>query len=620
MTRSRPSLPRVCPLSWLLLCWCLCACHRASPPAFEVLRTSPGLGSDTAPLLLNDAVTIYFSAPVAAFSVTPDSVAVLDARGDRVPGDLRIGLSWVTFTPRPPLSAALVDGSFVPGESYELRVAGHPRPDAVRAADGRRLEIGGVWTFRAAEREHRPGGLPAPLRPVATDLPLVLRSTEAPVALPIDRPIVRLHFSLPLLPSSVTASALQIQLIRSLREDLQTLLPKSVRAVSDASDGYLGSSVEIDLGSAPQRVGGDNLVLQPGDFIGISLRSDSEGLRDYQGNVLLPAPPQFWTVVPGASVGLLELPASTQVFADDDGLGPGFEVRDGVVRAQVRVEAGDGRLGVFRPLRDTVLAPGVPFDRGDGEMVESQGGTFAFRHIEVPKGVRVTIDSRGGAVHLLSMGAVRVAGELELLGGVVPLPERQLAPVPAASLLQLGATVLFAAGDVELRGRVHASDAIDATATALVIASAGQVQLGGELPFRTVLAVHPAPPRPAITGPRGQAQVRAVTFTHGVPAGVTCRVRGLSEWLQMPEGREVGVVRLVDAAPGLRIWWQAAPADAIRPEVPDLSPGRTGRLQFVADGERVIVPPRGFVRFAFEAMVHAGEQAPQLRELRLVAP
>ncbi|MCA8965749.1 MAG: hypothetical protein H6838_20525 [Planctomycetes bacterium] len=613
------SCPRAIPALLVPLGLALAAgCHRSAPPAFEVMHTSPVLGGEAGPLLLNDTITVYFSAPVSALSVTSDSVHVVDARGNQVPGQLRVGENWVTFAPRPPLTAGLVDGSFQPGEAYELRLAGYPRPDAIRAVDGRRLSIGHVLPFRAADVDHREGGLPAPLRPLASDLPLVLRAAEAPQALPVDAAVLRLHFSSPLLPTSVTPSALVIQSLR----DMATLTPRRVRAVTSAVDLNPGSSVEVELGATPAREDGGFLALQPGDLISVSLRMDADGLRDYQGNTVLPAPPQFWTVVPGATVALLELPGAAESFVDEGSLEPGFEVRGGVVRPRVRVEAGDGSLGAFRPQQDTVLRPGEPFDRGDGVQVASRDGRFPFRLIEVPRGVTVTLDCRGGPVQLTALGSVSILGELALRGAAVPLAERQLAPVPAASLFDLGAPLLLAAGDVHLSGRVVSDAPAEGDATPFVVAAAGHVHLGGELPFRTVLAVeaaHAGGSGPAVHGPRGQTLLRSVEFTYGLAPGATCEARGFSAWQQLPEGRIGGVVQVRDADAELRLAWQSTPPDAIVTDAPDLTPGRTGRLQTLFDGEPVTIAERAFVRFAFEASLRHDRRLPSLRMLRLVA-
>jgi hypothetical protein len=158
-------------------CW-----HRTpAPPAFEVLRTSPILGSDTEPILLNDSITIYFSDTIQALSVTPDSVSLVDEEDRPVRGSLRVGSNWATFQPEPPLTRELTDGSLRPGGAYRLFVAGYPRHDAVRASDGRRLAAAVAFPVRVAGIDYRPVGLPAPLRPPMSELPFVLRPQDPPV-------------------------------------------------------------------------------------------------------------------------------------------------------------------------------------------------------------------------------------------------------------------------------------------------------------------------------------------------------------------------------------------------------------------------------------------------------
>ena len=114
----------------------LAACSRVAPAPepFRITRVSPQLDAQSPRLLLNDSITVYFSADVLPVSVTSDSVTLLDERGLSIPGSLRVGANWVTFQPTPPVTAELNDGSFRPGGAYWLMVAGSPRPDAVRAA------------------------------------------------------------------------------------------------------------------------------------------------------------------------------------------------------------------------------------------------------------------------------------------------------------------------------------------------------------------------------------------------------------------------------------------------------------------------------------------------------
>lgn len=594
-------------LLWPALACMLAACSRPAPApeSFTIERTSPALGERAPPLLLNDALTVYFSHEILPLSVTSDSVTMVDESGHQVPGALRVGANWVTFQPEPPLTAELDDGSFRPGATYRLLVAGSPRPDAVRAADGRRLQAGTAFVVRIADRTGAPEGLPAPLRPPATDLPLLLRPHDVPPQqLPADAPRLRLHFSQPLLPASVVAAAFEVTLLRSRLEEL---VPRSVRVVTSRLDPFPGSAVEIDL--VPSS-------LRNGDLICVSLRHGGPPLLDYAGNAPLSAPPQCWIVVAGSSVALAEWPfRGDEVFVSDDPLLPAFEVRDGAIRPRVRVEAGDGSLGVFRPVRDTTLRPGLPFDRGDGEVVVSRGAEFPFLAIDVPAGVIVRVDASAGPVRLLACGSVQIAGMIELDGAPQLLPTQRYQPM--RELATAAPIAVIAAGDVRVLGRLHALTTPPPDSTCLLLATAGRFLLRGDLPFQTMLAVESGGERNAIDGSRGQSMLFATTFTYGVAPGADIPVRGATPWRQLPVDRDGGVLRLIDASPALQVAWQAAPAHSVRKGQPDLDLARVSRWEQAGDGELIATHAGAFVRLLLSAQLGGGRRLPRVRELRL---
>ncbi len=605
---------------WAAWCVLAAACSRgASAPApFAIVRTSPPLGAQAEPLLLNDAITVYFSADVLPVSVTGDSVTLVDADGRGVPGTLRVGANWVSFHPVPPVTAELDDGSYRPGASYRLFVAGSPRPDAVRAADGRRLAAAAAFDVRIAAADRPPAGLPAPLRPPATDLPLLLRGADVPQQLPADEPRLQLHFTQPLLPTSVTPDAFEITLLTPLDE----LVPRRVRVVPSRLDALHGSTVEIDLGAWPTRArGGPAAPLAPGNLVCVQLRAGAASLRDYAGNEPLPAGPQFWGVVAGDTVALAAWPADDDPVLVDEALGCGFEVGGGMIRPRVRVEAGDGSLGVFRPRRDVTLRPNEPFDRGDGTLVLSRGSEFPFAAFDVPRGVTVRVDASGSPVQLLACGSVHVAGRLELLGASRPLPRPLSRQQPVRELLHLAPVAIVAAGDVTIDGAVAAAALPADDTTTLLVAAAGAIdlrELAGDLPFHTLLARETTGERGGgILGVRGQSLVLDAAFTYGVPAGADFTVRGTTAWRQLPLDRDGGVVHLVQASPGLQVSWQSAPPDPVRHSEPDLSIGRVSRLQPVAGGTTIAVAAGAFVRFTLHARVRAGDVLPRLAELRL---
>lgn len=595
------------------------ACDRGGrePAPFRLDRTSPPSADQTAtPLLLNDAITAYFSAPVLPVSVTPDSVTVVDDRGHRVPGELRVGADWITFMPLPPVTAALDDGSFRPGGAYELRVAGMPRPDAIRSLDGRRLAAPAALPFRVAGREDAPPGLPAPLRPPTSELPFVLRAPEGLLQLPADAPRLRLEFTQPVLPSSVTVDAFEITLLD--QPPFEALAPRSVRIVPPRrsgrrSDELDGAAVEIDLGSTPSRAGGEARPLRAGDRICLQLRPGAASLRDYRGAVPLAAPPLLWSVVAGDQIAYAEWPSAGDVVAASDGVSPTFEAHAGGLRPRLRVECGDGRLGVLRPQRDLVLRPGEPFDRGDGAIVVSDGPRFPFLAIDIPAGVTVRVDASMAPVQLLTVGSVRVAGALVALAAPGRAPARRFQTASALDLAATAPAALVAGGGIELAGRLLAEPPPSIGESSWTLASAGPIDLRslqGELPFQTVLAVDASldDGRTSVLGVRGQSLVFPALFTYGLPPGASVRVEAVLPWRPMPGDRTVGILRSGDAEGGrVGIQWQSAPADPVRRGRPDTSPGRVGRLEAAREGDSLPFAPGDFVRCLLTVQVAAGD-------------
>jgi len=610
MSRTRVAL--ICCLPALFA-----ACWQEQPrrQPLQVERTSPVLDDEAQPILLNDSLTVFFSAPLLPLSVTSDSVSVLDERGHQVPGSLQVGEDWVTFRPHAPLAPDLLDGSFRPGATYQLRLAGYPRPDALRSLDGTWLEAVRAFEVHVADHGEQPAGLPSLLRPPGSELPLMLRRFEE--QLPADAPRLQLHFTQPLLPSSVTADAFEV---RVLDRPVATLEPRSVRLVTSPIDPMPGCTVEIDLGTVPQRADGSRRPLIDGDWINVMLRPG--GVCDLAGNPPFSAETITWLVVEGDSVPLCGWPAPDESRFQRDDLSPGFEVRQLAVRPRVRVEAGSGRLGVFRPSEDVTLRPGEPFDRGDGELVVSEGASFPFLSIDVPPGVTVTVDARTAPVQLLSVGGVRIAGTLRVLGAPTPLPPRPFRPQPVAELIAVAPVALVAAGGIELLGDIRAEAKAQDDQTPLLLATASRMQLLGALPFQTMLVAESAPGEPGasrIEGARGQSQAYAATFTYGVADGASFDVSGELPWRQLPAHVDAGRLQIVEPSGAIDIAWQAAPVDPIAGDRPDVGVGRVGRWQGARDGEVMSIGAGAFVRLELRCRVRHGAALPRLRELRVVA-
>ena len=618
MVSDRPKLLLLLTLS-LLAGMSACLGKKSVRESLSIDRTSPALDDPSKPVLLNEALTIYFSEPILPTSVTSDSVSLIDESGHKVSGQLRAGKAgndWVQFVPDPPLAADLGDGSFRPGAHYRLVFTGRGRVDRVKSQDGRRsLPDLHSFDIYIADRNQAPVGLPSILRPPASDLPLMMRTSDGPVHVAADVPRLLLHFTLPILPTSLRSEAFRIRL-----QDGGILVPRGVRAVPSPFDklDFPGSTVEIDLGSVPRLEDGTSRPLTDMDFISVVLVSEG-GLVDYAGRSPLPGT-HYWSVVEGRSVPICGWPDGEQHYSSEDELQAGFEVRGANIVPKVRIEAGNGSLGAFRPKKDTTLRPGESFDRGDGLQVVSSGPDFHFASIDIPADVTVTVDASSGPVRLLATGGMRLEGSLGLIGPATPLPARAFISRPVADLVSGARVALVAAGDVQIYGEITSSASISESETALLLATAGWLRLHGELPFQSVLVADSRGVGSVsrIEGVRGQSKPYPAAFTVGLAAGAEITFRGVLPWRQLPSHLDSGVLQIGDVPRPFVVEWQATSADAIRRERPDLRTDRIGRWQPARDRDVLVVGGGGFVRLKLTAVVREGEPLPSIRELRLV--
>ena len=237
-------------------------------------------------------------------------------------------------------------------------------------------------------------------------------------------------------------------------------------------------------------------------------------------------------------------------------------------------------------------------------------------------GVTVTVDAQSSQVQLLAVGGVRIGGRLELLAPTSELPRSQYSSRPVAALVERAPVSVVAAGIVSVDGAVVCGDEVPAGRTPLLLASAAGLQLRGELPFQTMLAVEAAPAGAGATidGARGQSRVYPATFTPGVAPDSDFEVTGLLPWQQVPEYRDSGIVQYEASGSGLRIDWQATAPDPIRGTAPDLSAGRMERWQAARNRDRVVTGASAFVRFRLQARVRSGQPLPVVERLRLVEP
>ncbi len=607
-------------LSGLLLATAGCESkQRKAPARFEIQRVSPDLGVEAEGLLLNEAITVYFSAPVDPFRVTEDTFAVLDAEGHPVEGSLRCEGRWVTFHPRAPLTPSLTDGGLQPASDYRLVVVGYPRPDGLRAASGARLLQGLTRRFSTAAFRPDQDRAPVPLRAVQSSLPFAVKEPLGnPMPLPADDSRLLLHFTLPVSPVSLAPSAVEVSLLRA--GQLIALEPHRLRLLPAVPmiDEHAGQTLEVDLGSSPRRVGGGFLNrLEPGDSIVVQMRSGEGGLLDHAGRSLPPGmPARWWLVVRALTVAEWPSDDDRFIFMDDFEV-PGFEVfgaDEVALRPLVRVEAGDGSLGVFRPLRDTVLRPGEAVDRGDGVLVQSQDRRFPFRAIDIPDGVTVTIDARVAPVQLLAQGRVRIAGSVVVEGeSGQPLVGSAVRLHPS-TLVASGVLSVLAAGGIEIRGDVS----VDNPRATLSLMTAGRLQIDGRIPMRSILATE-QPDALAGAGLVGR-EVRAVRIrlTPGLPRGCEMTAQAQTSYRQLSYHRTGGLLQTDQWDAGIDLFWQSAPADPVQPDRPDRAASRSSAPRRVVLGERVDAAPGEFVRLRLDGRVRGGQPLPAVRRIQVL--
>ena len=611
--RSRPKNALLLAVTSAALagCW-----QRSQEPApLVVVRTSPVLGDPGRPVLLNDALTVYFSSELSPLSVTPDSVTMLDEQGHQVPGRLEAGDNWVSFVPAPPLSAGLDDGSFLPGGRYRLQLAGQPRPDSLRAADGRWLDAAVTYDVHVAARDHVVEGLPSILRPTTSELPFLMRRPEAPLPVAADDPRLLVHFTQPLLPETVNSGAFKVQVLGSTSE----LRPQRVEVFTSPLDAHPGSSVAIDLGGLPRYSDGSERALEPGDWISVVARPGG-GLTDYGGQAPLPAAPVIWSVIAGSSVPICDWLTAAQTAPTAFAAEPGFEARDARLRPRVRTEAGSGALGRFAPTQDVTLRAGVPVDRGDGQLVAPDGSRFAFSSVEIPAGVTVTVDARAAPVQVCATGGVSVAGRLRLLSPTVELPRARFGAQPVADLAELAPVSVVAAGVVRVDGVIAHEAEAQADRCALLLAGAAGLQLYGAIPYRAMLAVdaEAGAGRSVLDGAKGPGLVVPARFSRGLADGGRVELLQELPWQQLPGHCEGGVLQVDGALGGVRIEWQWTLADPIRGAQPDLSSGRIGRWQAARHGDALYAEPGAFLRLRVRGALRQGAARPEITRLRLV--
>lgn len=597
-----------------MLCLAACGGPAAPDPTLSVTTTSADGAMERGQALfyLNHPLRIDFSRPLDPLSITGDTVRVVDAHGHAVPGALRIGTRSVTFEPHPPLAPSLDDGSLKPDQIYRLEVAGFPRANAVRAADGQVLDRTVVRPFRTMGVDAHRHGLPSPLLPVQRgEERFELRADLLPaLRMAAETRRLQLHFTLPVLPPTARPDAFRI---RRQSAPSEPMAPSEVRVVSrpEPLDPFPGCTLELLFGDEPQ--------FAPNDVLYVLFDAGEQALRDYRGRPIeIPQKLGGYVRIPvdsGARRALLQIHASTRVpqLHRGEGAQVGFVVTQDRIQPAVYTEAGTGQLGRFTPQQDLRITRGLPFDRGDGVQVSSPDGRFDFESIHIRRGIRVElIAAQDQVVWLRALREIVVEGELllhvEEPQGATLRPGDQVA---LARLLESARIALVAGGDVRVTGRIDAPGGVLAPpggrAASLALVSGGAMQVSGAIPPRTMLAV---PPGRRIEGAASDPIPLEVAMTPGLAPGARLTAQAWTEWFRLPLDRQGPVdIVLHGADPGLQVAVQVAAPDPIDGTRPFLDPAVTARPEALPLRGDLLVPRGGFLRLSLQCDLRDGALA-----------
>jgi hypothetical protein len=549
-------------------------------------------------VFLNQELTVTFSEPVDALSVTPDTVRVVDDAGHAVPWLRReVGSKLVRLYPRAPVTAGLDDGSFVPGRTYWLEIAGYPQINAVRARGGSILRQSVRVPIPVVGREGT-RDYPRPLHyapgehePFALDL-------GRPPQVQLESGLLTLHFTLPPFPPSVRPQAFIIQRFGTT---LQRVEVTTARIARDPVRQDAGVIVELQLRADP--------AIKRGDYLALVLADGPDAVLDYAGRAVSAAfgsehgpdrGPWQIAVHSDTEHGIARIMASdSPVLEPQDLATPGFDVRDrSRIVPLVRRAAGSGVHGVLRPPESWRLGPGEALALAQGRVVRADA-TLELAALDIPAGVRLTIGGFTEPVRILISGAMRIAGEvvLETPRDPVPLFPDAVRQVQEDNLDGLAGCVFVVAGDIEVSGRVEHVHERAAMGPALALVCGGRLQVSGRIPRGTVCASEGD-----FVGGRQAAQVLPVRLRPGWGGLSAATAVAATRWLRVPPWVQGPLLATaVRADPGVEVFWQTAPASALDPSAPDPSRETWSTLQPLS--EPLVGGDGLFVRFQLRAPI-----------------
>ncbi|MDP6928490.1 MAG: Ig-like domain-containing protein [Planctomycetota bacterium] len=583
----------------------------------RVIRMMPELGSgrSVGDLLLNQEITAYFSHQLDTVTVTRDTFKVIDSRGRSIPGRLDIGTRSITFIPEPPLKRDLSDGSYHPGRSYRVVVPGGLDPNSVRSKEGSYLREVFQREFRARSIDSADSQYPSPLWPVGTDRPFEIRPSMLRMA--DESASLRLHFSRPVLPSSVKLDSVELRRLRAVGgEGVERVRPVSVRVLSSPPpiDSFPGCTVELTF---------DLSVVNDEDLFYLFLARGANSIRDYGLETVkeLPTLPRI-PVYSGKQERLLDVGSPADHTESDhfEFAAPvpgfvGFECsKSGAAVPRATKAAGTGVLGSFVAARDMTLTPGELFDRGDGRRVSSNAGTFDFVDVEIPVGITVTLRQRpGDRVRVRAAGRAYIGGVLQLEFSESGQAQTSGATVDLGALEAESRVMLIAAGDIWVDGSIRAGRSMTPGQSPLTLLSGGNIQIdaNASLPDGIILAT--APGRNVVTRKTSFAR-NFVAMPLGLALGGSARAEAWTRWYSPARHVDTVRARALDVTGRVDTYVQVAqphPGDRSKPYT--AVDALAAPVKLPANG--IQVPAGGFVRFLLRAELQGGEPLPSVGRL-----
>lgn len=499
------------------------ACRPPSEPAPRTLVHRLTRPEDPSAVRLNEDLVFHFSGEIDRTSVTHDCVRITDAQGRPARGRLDVDGTRVRFVPATVLAPDLSDGGYVPGATYQVEIAGFPRPDGLRGVDGAPLASTYRWSFRVVEVAN--GGGPffedrdpdrvRPLRlfPAPQSVPKLRREEEKPSGGtelryelgPLDA--IYLRCEEPLDPSSLVDGAFALRSRQGLEVRLRP------RLLENEPDAALRPRPSRARSSSPPEAWQRELRAALVELAPVTRLSS--GLNSPWSLVFYPEV-RTTRVVPVAFLpGFPALPVLVPHFRSgaprDLGGHPVWEPALVQVSFSVVERDRDGGRGAWLEefvdtrLRSTLAIPGAdgtatwsdsgrvevrfPKAAGDGRQLDVElGGPQTFRDLHsvrafVPPGRTCTLNPNPGPVVVRAQGSLRIAGRLERATtgrstfqfGREKLSawiDRALAVPADVAARELDWTVLVAGGDLVVEGEIDVS-------TPILLVAGGRIRVTG---------------------------------------------------------------------------------------------------------------------------------------------